>query len=427
LVLSPSKFKLKTKIPRKFFDPIEEGKIDTKRIFFETLNKIQLKSLIRFPVKYFLSKMMKKVENIAPDLEKNKQERNDEKVKKRNEEIQVKTQNDFQKIATIEKESKRSQSTDREETGKENDSGPKNWQKRTRTRSECSPAKQVKPSRPELNTMMPEILIKIFNYISTRDLLKNVALVSKRFKALTEDFEVRLTVTIYFNTRLRSVLDILQRSIQIRKLRILTDQVTASVILIAASLKYMINLEEVETDSLFLTEIFKIPSLKILTANMTRAKFDKIGLCQGLVVLNINKALTSTEFNELSNLVHLKSLNIRLSHMVRPYQLQYVFYPMRKLIFLTLYTPFMRERILSDILLANPLLKKLTITLTRDMRKSLLTGMEVNHCIRGHQNLEEFKLYREDDMADFVFDQDDFQNFELFITKFHVRLRKIIN
>ncbi len=154
--------------------------------------------------------MMKKVENIAPELEKNKQERYDENLKKTKEETPVKTQNGFQKIATIENESKRSQSTDREETGKENDPDPKIRQKRTRTRSEFSPAKQVKPCRPGLNTMMPEIMIKIFNYISTRDLLKNVALVSKRFKALTEDFEVRLTVTIYFNTRLRSERDIFE-------------------------------------------------------------------------------------------------------------------------------------------------------------------------------------------------------------------------
>ena len=362
--------------------------------------------------------MMKKVENISP--EKNKQKKDDENVNQTKEEkSSIK-----RRSATKDKESNRSQSTDVEQSGKENDPGPKIRQKRTRTRSEFSSAKQVKPSRPELNTLMPEILIKIFNYISTRDLLKNVALVSKKFRALTEDFEVRLTVTIYFNTRLRSILDILQRSIQIRKLRIVTDQATASVLLITASLKYMINLEEIDTDSLALTEIFKVASLKILTVNMSRAKFDQIALCQNLVALNINKAVTPSELNEISTLIHLKSLNVRLSHMVKPFQLPRALYSLMKLISLTIFTPFMRERILHDILLVTPLLKSLTMTITRDMPKSMLTGLEVNHCIRDHRNLVEFKLYREDDMTDFSFDQEDFPNFELFITKFHVRLRK---
>jgi hypothetical protein len=47
-----------------------------------------------------------------------------------------------------------------------------------------------------LTRLPPEILMKIFNYLSTRDILKNIARVSKQFNALTRDRDVGIEIKL---------------------------------------------------------------------------------------------------------------------------------------------------------------------------------------------------------------------------------------
>ena len=68
----------------------------------------------------------------------------------------------------------------------------------------------------------PELLIKILSYVSTADLLNNVALTSKHFNRLTKDPSCHLSVSFFFNVKKSSAAQFLTWASHIKELSILS-------------------------------------------------------------------------------------------------------------------------------------------------------------------------------------------------------------
>jgi Leucine-rich repeat (LRR) protein len=71
-----------------------------------------------------------------------------------------------------------------------------------------------------LESLPDEVLVKILSHISTHDLLQNVALVSKRFKALSEDHAAHNIVELDNNVRVKGAVRFLRKAISLQELHI---------------------------------------------------------------------------------------------------------------------------------------------------------------------------------------------------------------
>jgi F-box-like len=61
----------------------------------------------------------------------------------------------------------------------------------------CNPAKKVKREQgAEITCLPPKILLKIFNYLPSCDILNRVVLVCELFHEVCKDPELRLSITI---------------------------------------------------------------------------------------------------------------------------------------------------------------------------------------------------------------------------------------
>jgi hypothetical protein len=80
--------------------------------------------------------------------------------------------------------------------------------KKTQTESAC------------IESLPDEVLVKILSYLPTRDLLQNVALVSKRFNALSEDCGAHIVVNLDNNVDVKSAVQFLERATLIEELQI---------------------------------------------------------------------------------------------------------------------------------------------------------------------------------------------------------------
>ena len=87
---------------------------------------------------------------------------------------------------------------------------------------------EVKSKRPKkkkvelcgLESLPDEVLVKILSHLSTRDLIQNVAVVSKRFKALSEDHGAHIIVNLYSNVRVKGAVRFLRKAISLQELHI---------------------------------------------------------------------------------------------------------------------------------------------------------------------------------------------------------------
>jgi len=133
--------------------------------------------------------------------------------------------------------------------------------------------------------LIPEILIKIFGYLRTKDLLKNVALVSKQFYELTKDFQVPLTFDGLFYERKDKYFEgILRRANQIEKMCLGPLTKASQCTLITSSMKSMKNVKTLKIigpeNKLILNEALLLLPLRVLC---TSEDISQIGHCRTLV------------------------------------------------------------------------------------------------------------------------------------------------
>ena len=82
------------------------------------------------------------------------------------------------------------------------------------------PKKKKKTESAGIESVPDEVLVKILCYLPTCDLLQNVALVSKRFKALSEDCGAHIVVNLHNNIDVKSAVQFLKRATLIEELHI---------------------------------------------------------------------------------------------------------------------------------------------------------------------------------------------------------------
>jgi hypothetical protein len=82
------------------------------------------------------------------------------------------------------------------------------------------PKKKKKAESAGIENLPDEVLVKILCYLPTCDILQNVALVSKRFKALSEDCGAHIVVNLHNNIDVKSAVQFLERATLIEELHI---------------------------------------------------------------------------------------------------------------------------------------------------------------------------------------------------------------
>jgi hypothetical protein len=80
--------------------------------------------------------------------------------------------------------------------------------------------KKMKVERCGLESLPDEVIVKIISHLSTRDLIQNVALVSKRFKSLSEDHGAHIIVNLDSNVRVKGAVRFLRKAISLQELHI---------------------------------------------------------------------------------------------------------------------------------------------------------------------------------------------------------------
>jgi hypothetical protein len=80
--------------------------------------------------------------------------------------------------------------------------------------------KKMKVERCGLESLPDEVIVKILSHLSTRDLIQNVALVSKRFKSLSEDHGAHIIVHLDSNVRVKGAVRFLRKAISLQEFHI---------------------------------------------------------------------------------------------------------------------------------------------------------------------------------------------------------------
>ena len=258
---------------------------------------------------------------------------------------------------------------------------------------------KIKGLPKDVPRLMPEILVKIFGHLTTQDLLKNVALVSKQFNSLTNDFQVPLGFEINTQTPLHVVQGILTRSHQIRQIfldfKVLSPESTGCRLMVS-SIKLLKNLEILDTqdeNSHYLNDLFKVFPLRKLKMHNSD-NIEHIGECRTLEHVNLKYYLASLdEFKMFSSLVHLKSLEVYLSEEIQAEDVKRVFSKLTHMHRLRLGFLTLNINLFKAVTESCPLLKKLKI-LTIHLEDSM-TDEQLNMNLERHKHLETviFKPY----------------------------------
>ena len=168
--------------------------------------------------------------------------------------------------------------------------------------------------------LLPEVLIKILKYLPTRDLLKNVALVSRQFHALTNDFQVPLSFVITPHISEAFVRGLLSRSNQVAELRYKVDHYhtfTPALVLLATSMGLLKKFKALNSDTddhKMINTILKVfPIKKFVCYHDIRGPLE-LGICTTLEHVSMSyKKLLLREFHAIASLLHLKTLKVYLS------------------------------------------------------------------------------------------------------------------
>lgn len=243
--------------------------------------------------------------------------------------------------------------------------------------------------------LIPEILIKIFGYLRTKDLLKNVALVSKQFYELTKDFQVPLTFDGLFYERKDKYFEgILRRANQIEKMCLGPLTKASQCALITSSMKSMKNVKTLKIigpeNKLILNEALLLLPLRVLC---TSEDISQIGHCRTLVCVTTH-VKTLPEFKALAYLTHLKILkcNLNINVGVSMKDIEEVFSHLTQLVKLDLSIDHMQisAEHLSALAKAGPKLNMMNIYVYHF--NILFTPNKLNAFLENHNNIKTFLL-----------------------------------
>ena len=182
-------------------------------------------------------------------------------------------------------------------------------------------------SRPHILDLPTEILLKIFQFLSGGDLLYGVSKVCERFKDLSDDGSLSFTVQVSSEvTEERAERFFIRKSHQIKEVSLHSIGVNV-VERVAKPLVHLPKLTGLRISRLrhqlpanFLNDIFERKKLKILLVKCIRARPDlsKIRECQDLTCVQISHPITSTEWNNITLLPALRSIDLCLTSLPNP-------------------------------------------------------------------------------------------------------------
>ncbi len=186
---------------------------------------------------------------------------------------------------------------------------------------------EIVKSRTQILDLPTEILLKIFQYLSGKDLLYGVSKVCQRFKDLSDDRSLSYTVldsSVVMEERAERFF--IQKSHQIKE--VLLHSVGANVIeRVAQPLANLPKLTGILISRLrhklpehFLNSIFERKKLKILLIRCVRARpnLNKIRECQDLTCVHISHPITPTEWNNIVLLPNMRSVDLCLISLPNP-------------------------------------------------------------------------------------------------------------
>jgi hypothetical protein len=177
--------------------------------------------------------------------------------------------------------------------------------------------------KTHLTSLPPEILLKIISNLSTYDILKNIALVSRLFNALSNDADIGISVMLsVIETSEKAKTYMIRHAHQITDVDVyFTPQDTLNGLLeIASSFRNLISLDIwniLEQSSTFppsLSQLFQYGRLRKFHLNgiYPAHSLDQIGLCRHLqdLKLNLFNQISFEEFQAIISMENLRKLTL---------------------------------------------------------------------------------------------------------------------